>query len=192
MPPEGDPFEAVMTRDGRWLVYRTGPAGRPARSIFGVELQGDRKAAVPIVSGKSYVQMPRSSPDGKWIAYQDNESGRFEIYVRPFPGPGGRVQISASGGAEPIWAAAGNAIYYRNGNDVIRVAIMLGASIGIGERKVVLNEAYIANASHPNWDVSPDGSELLLLRRAGDEVQTIIVHNWMREVLAKTAGQVAR
>ena len=189
MPAEGDPYEAVMTRDGHWLVYRTGPAGKPARSIFAVDLQGDRKASVPIVSGKSYIQMPRLSPDGKWIAYQDNESGRYEIYVRPIPGPGGRVQISASGGAEPIWAATGNAIYYRNGNDVIRVAITLGASIGIGERKVVLNGSYIANASHPNWDVSPDGSELLLLRRAGEDVQTIVVHNWARELAAKTAGK---
>ena len=102
---------------------------------------------------------------------------------------GGSSPIFSSGGAEPIWAATGNAIYYRNGNDVIRVAITLGASIGIGECKVVLNGSYIANASHPNWDVSPDGSELLLLRRAGEDVQTIVVHNWARELAAKTAGK---
>src|SRR5262249_51547103 len=52
------------------------------------------------------------SPDGKWIAYQSNESGRFEIYVRPFPGPGGKIQISTSGGAQPRWNKNGKEIFY--------------------------------------------------------------------------------
>ena len=125
-PLEGDPYEAVISRDGRWLVYRTGPAGKPPRSAFAVPLEGDRKA-IALVTGKSYVQMPSLSPDGRWLAYQDNVSGVFEVYVRPFPGPGGRVQVSAGGGGEPVWARSGRALYYLNGHDVMSVGVTLGA-----------------------------------------------------------------
>jgi serine/threonine protein kinase/Tol biopolymer transport system component len=187
-PLEGDPYEAMLSHDGHWLIYRTGPAGKPPRSAFAVPLDGDRKS-IALVAGKSYVQMPRLSPDGHWLAYQDNASGVFEIYVRPFPGLGGRVQVSSGGGNEPVWAESGHALYYRTGRDLVRVAVTLGASLGIGERKIALSGDYLTNASHPNYDVSPDGSEILMLRRAGDDVLTVVVHNWMHEVLGKVAAQ---
>jgi serine/threonine-protein kinase len=187
-PVEGDPFEAVISPDGRSLVYRTGPAATPSRSIFAVRLDGDRKST-PLVTDKYYNQMPRLSPDGRWLAYQSNESGTFEIYVRPFPESGGRVQVSAGGGTEPVWARSGHVLYYRHGNDVVGVGVTLGAALGIGERKVAISGEFVPNASHPNYDVSPDGSEFLMLRRAGNDVLTIVVHNWARELAAKTAGQ---
>jgi Tol biopolymer transport system component/tRNA A-37 threonylcarbamoyl transferase component Bud32 len=187
-PNEGDPYEAVLSHDGHWLVYRTGPGGRPPRNIFAVALDGDHKA-IPVVTGKSQIEMPRLSPDGHWLAYQSTESGTFEIYVRPFPGPGGRVQVSTGGGTEPLWAQSGRALFYRNGLDVVSVGVTLGASLGIGERKVVLTGDFLPNSSHPNYDVSPDGSEFLMLRRTGDEVLTVVVHNWIRELVAKTAGK---
>ena len=58
-------------------------------------------------------ETPRLSPDGKLLAYGSDETGQYEVYVRPVAGPGGRVQISAGGGSEPVWAAGGRAIYYR-------------------------------------------------------------------------------
>jgi serine/threonine-protein kinase len=188
-PPQGDPFEGVLSPDGRWLVYRTGPAGKPPRSIFAVPLDARDRKSIPIVTGKSYIQMPRLSPDGRWLAYQSNESNTFEIYVRPFPGPGGRVQVSAGGGSEPLWARSGRVLYYRRGQELVRVSVTTGATFGIGDRKTVLTGDYLTNPSHPNYDVLPDGSDFLMIRRAGDEVQTIVVQNFGREVAARTTGQ---
>ena len=94
-----DPFnEAVMSPDGKWLIYRTAP-GPHNRDIYAVPLDGDRKPVL-LVGGPAQESHPRVSPDGKWLAYQSNESGRFEIYVRPFPNPGARS------GEQPGWRGA--------------------------------------------------------------------------------------
>ena len=65
------------------------------------------------LSGPSAEQLPRFSPDGRWLAYESNESGAFEIYVRPFPGPGGRSQISTGGGTNAVWSRARHELLYR-------------------------------------------------------------------------------
>ena len=193
-PEQGDPFEAVMSKDGRWLVYRTGPAASTPRSIFAVPLTGEKKA-IPMVLGNTtgtFIQMPRLSPDGHWLAYQSNESGRMEVYVRPFPDAGGRVTISAGGGTEPLWSSDGHTLYYRAVNNVVAVKVATGAALSTGERRVVVTGNYTLHGSHPNWDVSPDGSEFLMLRRSDEEVQVILVQNWGREVAALTAAKSAK
>ncbi len=192
-PAEGDPYECVMSPDGKWLVYRTGPSGHPARSIFALAFDGKSKS-IPVVIGSatSFIQMPRLSPDGKWLAYQSNETGRFEIYVRPFPGAGGRMQVSSGGGGEPIWSRSGHMLYYRQGQTVMGTSVTTGTSFAIGDRKIVLTGDYMSNPSHPNYDITPDGKQFLMLRRTGDEVRTIVVHNWRRELAAKTANASAR
>jgi Tol biopolymer transport system component len=62
---------------------------------------------------------PRFSPDGRWLAYVSNESGRYEIYVQPYPGPGGKMQISTDGGTEPVWNPNGRELFYRSGNKMM-------------------------------------------------------------------------
>jgi hypothetical protein len=192
-PVEDDPFEGLLSPDGHWLVYRTGPAANPPRSILAVELRAgaDRKS-IPIVTGTAtnFAQMPRLSPDGHWLAYQSNQTGSMEIYVRPFPGAGARTQVSSGGGnTEPLWSHSGRELYYRKGGEVVGVSVTPGASFTIGLPKTIVKGEFLGNPSHPNYDVSPDGSGFLMLRRAGDEVQNVVVYNWLREVMAKTAGQ---
>jgi serine/threonine-protein kinase len=187
-PEQADPFEGQLSPDGKWLIYRTGPGGKPPRSVFAVRLDG-KSSPVPLVTGASYIQMPRLSPDGHWLAYQSNETGVFEVYVRPFPGAGGRVQVSTGGGSEPLWARSGRALYYRSGPDVVEVSVTTGTTFGVGQRRVAITGDYRINPSHQNYDVMPDGSGFLMIRRAGEEAQTILVHNWVRELIAKTAGQ---
>ena len=184
--PEQEPYEALPSPDDQWLIYRTAPGARYPRDIFAVRLTGDRKAT-PIVTGPTTESLPRLSHDGKWLAYQSNESGRFEIYVRPFPGSGARVQVSDAGGTEAIWGRDGRSLYYRGPlNEVVHVDVTTGATFSIGARKTVLTGDYLSDSSHPNWDVAPDG-RFLMLKRAGAESQTIVVHNWARELREKTA-----
>ncbi|MCU1292867.1 MAG: protein kinase [Bryobacterales bacterium] len=186
--PEVQPLEALMSPDGKWLLYRTSPGAKFSRDIFAVPLTGE-KIPVPIVTGPSAESFPRLSPDGRWLAYQSNESGRFEIYVRPFPGSGARIQVSDNGGTEPLWSRSGRALYYRGpANEVIEVSVTAGADFSIGARKTVLTGDYLTDTSHPSYDVAPDG-RFLMMQRGGAESRTIVVHNWITELREKTASR---
>ena len=85
--------------------------------------------------------MSAFSPDGKWIAYCANESGRYEIYVRPFPGPGGKWQISSNGGAEPYWSRDGSKLFFRDDERILEVDVETsGGSLRAGRPRVVLED----------------------------------------------------
>ena len=93
-----DVFEAVLSPDARSLVYQLDTTGA---DLYYQGLAGDTSAH-PIANSQAAIEtMPRLSPDGRWVAFSTNESGRDEVVVQPFPGPGGRVQVSAGGGTEP-------------------------------------------------------------------------------------------
>ncbi len=184
--PDEPVNEAILSPDGQWLLYRTAPGGRHSRDIFAVPLAGDRKP-VPLVTGPAREEMPRLSPDGRWLAYDSDESGRVEIYVRPFPGSGARVQVSDRGGSEPLWARSGRALSYRTSAGVVSVAVTTGTKFSIGERRTVLTGEYVTDLTHPNYDVSPDGSQFLMLKQSGAEPKLMVVHNWGRELREKLA-----
>ena len=176
--------EAVLSPDGRWLVLRTDPSPRYPRDIFAVDLKGDRKLQ-PMATGPSSEMMPRLSPDGKWLAYQSDQSGRNEIYVRPFPGDGARVQVSNSGGGEPMWDRTGRTLFYRAPDGITAVTLTSGSDLSVGARKLVLPTTDAADPSHQSYDVAPDGTHFLMLRREGSEGKAIVVHNWRRELREK-------
>jgi len=179
--PPVEPFEALVSPDHRWLVYRSAPGIASSRDIFAVPFAGDRSTVTTLVEGPETESQPRIAPDSRWLAYQSNETGRFEIYVRPFPGSGGRVQVSASGGTEAIWGRDGRSLYYRGPDgEVIKVSVTTGVSFSIGNRVTLATGDYLVDATHPYWDVAPDG-RLLMLRRAGDPAQAIVVHDWASE-----------
>jgi eukaryotic-like serine/threonine-protein kinase len=186
-PP--DPVnEAILSPDGKWLVYRTAP-GTHNRDIYAVPLDGDRKPIL-IVGGPAQESHMRLSPDGKWLAYQSNESGRFEIYVRPFPGNGARVGVSSDGGAEPTWSRTGSAIMYRTPSGGLEsAAVKSGASLVVGERHLVLQPGdFQTDVTHAGYDQWPDGSGFLMVKPIGAENRPILVHNWGR-VLREKLGR---
>ncbi|WP_373071017.1 hypothetical protein [Gemmatimonas sp.] len=173
--------EAVLSADERWLVVRTAPGGNTPRDIFAVDLTGDRTLR-PMATGPTSEQMPRLSPDGRWLAYQSDQSGRLEIYVRPFPGDGARVQVSNDGGSEPLFDATGRTLYYRASAGIMAVALSPGAELTVGARRLVLASSEAADPTHPSYDVSPDGKQFLVLRPVGGKAKAIVIHNWRREL----------
>jgi Tol biopolymer transport system component len=184
--PEYEPFETVLSPDGKWLLFRTSPGAKYPRDILAVPMTGE-KTILPIATGPETESMPRISPDGLWMTYQSSTTNRFEVYVRPFPGPGAPVQVSDLGGTEPLWSRSGKSLYYRGpAGDLIEVAVTTGAAFSIGARKSVLASDFLTDATHPGYDVAPNGG-FLVLKRAGEESQTIIVHNWISELRKKTA-----
>ena len=102
--------DVVWTPDGRWLVYREGGGAQGNDVYYGAPHPDS--ASVAIMETPFNELAPSLSPDGRWLAYQSDESGRHEAYVRPFPGPGGRVPVSLEGGFRPIWASNGREIFY--------------------------------------------------------------------------------
>src|SRR5438045_1736008 len=80
---------------------------------------------------------PAFSPDGRWIAYMSDESGRPEIYVQPYPGPGGKWQISAEAGTEPVWNPNGRELFYRNGEEMMAVDVATATIFSAGKPKLL-------------------------------------------------------
>ncbi|MEO7363070.1 MAG: protein kinase, partial [Gemmatimonadaceae bacterium] len=103
-------FGLSVTADGRQLLFQRMIRGR--WSVWQSDMVGDHTPR-PVVSEPYDALMPSLSPNGRWLAYATNESGRYEIYVRPYPGPGAAVQLSHSGGTEPVWSHDGGRLYFR-------------------------------------------------------------------------------
>jgi serine/threonine-protein kinase len=143
----------------------------------------------PFVSTASTETAPRFSPDGHFIAYASNESGRFEIYVRPYPGLGGKWQISTEGGTEPVWNPKGRELFYRSGNKMMTVGIATQGTFSAGKPKVLFEGPYTPTPrSFQDYDVSPDGQRFLMLKPA-EHAQTPthinVVLNWFEELKQK-------
>jgi len=132
---------------------------------------------------------PRFSPDSRFIAYASDESGRFEIYVRPYPGPGGKWQISTEGGTEPVWNPKGRELFYRNGNKMMAVDVTTQGTFSAGKSKVLFEEPYVPTPrSFPDYDVSPDGQRFLMLKVSDQSqapAQINVVLNWFEELKQK-------
>ena len=98
------------SRDGQWLLYNTRHP-KTGLDIWAAPMAGDRKP-VPVIGTASDETAGQFSPDGRWVAYQSNESRPVQIYIRPFPGPGGPKQVTTAGGSQPRWRPDGKELFY--------------------------------------------------------------------------------
>ena len=156
----------------------------PTQSVWILSLR-ERKSQV-FERGETNETAPRFSPDGHWIAYTSSESGRPEIYVRPYPGPGGKYQISTEGGTEPMWNPKGRELFYRAGNKMMAVNATMQSGFSPGKPRILFEGTYAPSPrSAPNYDVSPDGQRFLMLKateQALAPTQINVVLNWFEEL----------
>ena len=130
---------------------------------------------------------PMFSPDGRWFAYVSDETGSDEVYLRPYPGEGGKRSVSTDGGAEPVWAPNGRELFYRNGDKMMAVSIETDPELSI-ESPELLFEGRFAVTHRPdtprNYDVSRDGQHFLMVQTVDDPAPTQIniVLNWFEEL----------
>jgi Tol biopolymer transport system component len=190
-------FEAQWTRDGKWLVLRMGGTinlvGGRDISLF---RPGVDSAPVPLLASREFDESAAAiSPDGHWIAYQSNEAGREDVYLRPFPGvDAGKRQVSTGGGTAPLWAPNGRELFYVNASrDMMSVAVGPGAELDVGEPKVLFHlgeRLYLTpNENYTPFDVSPDGQRFIMARQIVDasrpELPVVVTENWFEELKAR-------
>lgn len=172
-------WQGTMGPDGQTMVYRIGEL--TLTELWYRKVSGDTTPH-QILKASFDQTAPRISPDGKWITYQANASGRFEIYVAPFPGPGPVLQVSSTGGNTPLWSRDGHHVLYTNGQQLVHAALTDGASRAVASRSVVYEGTFISEAGHPDFDAAPDGRSVLILRPLSGDMPITMVHDWKVEL----------
>jgi len=185
-------YEAVLSPGADWHVYRSGtsPAfgGTNDADIHAVRAGGD-SAPVTLVDTDFRDGQPAISPDGQWLAYMSNESGRMEVYVRPFPDAArSRYQVSADGGSEPVWSSDGLELFYRSPDSYVAASVRTesGFSVRVREELFPVDPFMTGGLTQPMYDVHPDGRRFLMLLR-GNAVPSalLLVQHWFQEVDAR-------
>jgi serine/threonine-protein kinase len=186
-----DPHAGFVAPDGSGIVGSI-IAPRTNGDIVWFPLGADRSKVVPLVQTMAIEYNPDVSPNGRFLAYQSNESGREEIYVRPFPGVNdGRWQVSTGGGTRPVWARNGRELFYVDlANMLTAVPVETsGSTFTAGNSAKLFEPPYEASLTAPrDYDVSPDGQRFLMIkenvgrdenpRRSG----LVVVLNWLEEL----------
>ena len=110
------------------------------------------------------------------MAYATNESGRYEVYVRSYPGAGGRWQVSLEGGVEPVWSSKGDEIFYRNGDAMMAAAVRTAPTFEVTARTKLFSGEYESSIGGvPNYAVSPDGKTFIMLQKVIGARQAMVV-----------------
>jgi Tol biopolymer transport system component len=149
--------------------------------IWILPLDGDRKPQ-PFLRTRFSEFFSSFSPDGNWIVYTSDESGRYEVYVRPYPGPGGKWQVSTEGGEEPVWA--GDELFYRNGEKWMVAKVRTKPDFH-AETPRLLFENYFINVPGLSHYVSSDGQRQVMIQPIGQDSnpkQINVVLNWFEEL----------
>ncbi len=180
-------FEVVATdwtRDGRFVVYET-PAGPNRQDVWLLPLAGDRKP-VPFLTGPYDESQARVSPDGRWLAYTSDESGRPEVYVQSFPEPGGKWQISTRGGSDPAWRADSRELFYISSDQqMMAMPVTAAPALEVVVPQVLFPIRVLQPVGPRNhYDVSRDGQTFYVVAplQGGSVGTTTVVVNWPESI----------
>ena len=179
-------LESLWSPDGEWLLYDTPVPAAGAGDILALR-PGQDTAPIPLVATAFTELWPTLSPDGRWMAYQSNETGAFEIYVVPFPNAAdAKWVVSTGGGTEALWSRGGRELFYRNGEgDMVAVRVETTPTFSAGPASVLFPATdYLTHIGRPQYDVTRDGQRFIMLRPVGGDVQTklILVQNFFEEL----------
>ena len=167
------------TPDGQELVFHTRDNANASENLMVFRRAG---AVRPLLAGPSNEWQGQVSPNGRWIAYQSDESGRYEIYLEPFPGLGQRVAISNDGGMFPRWANDGRELFYRQGDAVMAVTWDMPRGLLVGKPRRLFAGPYTGAGQSPDFDVAPDGKRFVMVKSDPKSTldQLTVVQNWVQ------------
>jgi Tol biopolymer transport system component len=167
--------------DGDTLAFIRQNA-QTSRDVYVLSLSG-RSGPRPVVNTPAFDGGPQFSPDGHWMAYASDESGQMQVYVRPFPGPDRRWQVSTQGGTQPLWSRNGKEIFYRVGNKMMEVDVSAGGDLALSQPRQLFEQGYVfQNVSLANYDVSPDGKRFVMVKDEAGSGRLHVVLNWTEEL----------
>jgi Tol biopolymer transport system component/tRNA A-37 threonylcarbamoyl transferase component Bud32 len=185
----GPPVRAAVARNNPWNIDIS-PDGRTAvfnalydgtfnlRSIALDSTHEERELAASPTAIETY---GRFSPDGRHVAYQSDESGQFEVYVRSYPESGSRVQISNGGGRRPVWSPDGKTIYYGQGSRLASATLGFDPAPRVAARNILFEGRY-----EVDFDISRDGSRFLMIESESSGLGLVAVPNWLTELKRAT------
>ena len=176
--------EVDFSADGKTIIYSAAPQKQQSFDLWFIRRE-QGATAQPFLAGPKDERSPRFSPDGKYVAYMSDESGHFEVYVKPFPEGEGKSQVSVAGGALPIWSRRGDELFYAAGEDLMVVAVKTKPSLSMGQPKKLFTRR-LAHADRPeglydSYDVSADGQRFVLLETVEEKPATqklTVIQNW--------------
>jgi hypothetical protein len=165
-----------------------GPAhGSLVVRLLGYGLPGDLSIAPldtpdairPLITTPADEETPRVSPDGKLLAYASDETGQYEVYVRPIAsGGGGRIQVSAGGGGEPVWTRDGRGLYYRGPTKMMFATVTATPQFAVVKRDTLFTDSYRKELKAVQYDAFPNGDLLMLKPDGRSSAQPVVVVNW--------------
>ncbi len=192
-PPEsldtGQWAEAeAFTSDGRELMYSTFDAATNDAALWLLPLEAGARPT-RLLPGIGRVYDGRFSPDGRWIAYVSAQSGRPQVYVQAYPGPGDRVQVSSDGGREPLWAPNGAELYFRTPTKLMAVEVKTGPALVVGKPRLLFEGDFLV--SHHDYGLLPDGRHFIMIQPVGPKPpeELHVVVNWADELKAKVPAR---
>jgi serine/threonine-protein kinase len=186
-------YAGSWSPDGQTLAFVQ--EGHPETGSDILLLDIRERRVRPYLNSRFFEGYPEFSPDGRWIAFASDESGRREVYVQAFPTGGGKCQISNEGGVEPLWARDGKQVFYRwapegsNGPvaQVWAVDVQTGSGFSASKPRLVFEQAGFGGGTPIRcWDISPDSERFLMVkleeRKAQPLTEMVLVDNWFEEV----------
>jgi len=181
------PRGTVISVDGR----RAYVSDQPNNQLVIIDLATRRQAGtIPLGESPEGVGI---SPDGRWIALNSDQTGVGDVFIRSFPNPSVRLQVSTAGGEEPAWSLDGKRVYYRSGNAMLAATIATTPTVRVVARDTVAADLrnITASSSSVGYDVARDGRFLGRLSNR-DDYQLVIVPNWRSELEARLANAARR
>jgi len=175
--PDSEPTD--QSQDGRFLLYQKNDS-KTKMDLWVLPLSGDRKPK-PFLQTEFDEAQGRFCPDGRWVAYTSNESGRPEVYVQPFPGPGPKVQISTTGGMMPQWRGDGKELFYLAQGRLMSVEVKAGAQFEAGVSRLLFDAQLSTThgmAAGNDYEVAADGKRFLIIKPTEETSAVIVVVNW--------------
>ncbi|MEQ1692799.1 MAG: hypothetical protein ABMA00_16025, partial [Gemmatimonas sp.] len=179
-------WEAELSRDSAWLVFRTDDNG--LSNIRARRLRGDT-TVVDVAASAAYENQVALSPDSRWLAYNSATAGQSpEIYVTAFPDRSSTRLVSRNGGTEPRWSRDGRELFFKSGDNLVVVSVPPGPVFTPSSpRELFPVNAYRSANNRQQYDVSPDGQRFLMIRDLGGNAwgSVVYVENWLEELKAK-------
>ena len=177
-------WEATIGPARSWLLVRTTESTLNVSGDFILSPLDAPAKLRPFIVSPANEYTPRLSPDGRFVAYASDETGTIEVYVRPVPGPGGRLKVSNGGGVTPVWAPGGRELFYRTPTRMVAASLTFGTEMTVVQRDSLFEDTYYNDVS-PQLDAFPDGKGLVMIRTAPGVGATLnVIVNW-RALLKK-------